>query len=359
MYLLLSSCVGFYFLSNITEQKLLRAGAPGRKLNNEIIPPPSLPKKNESKSTSNDTTSSNSSETVTKLEEKEGCPDLVHLSLVSNLPPHKGPLSNHTGIQGRQRLSTANEKRLKALEEKCKSLEEEILKKDRDLIAAQQERNLARKEAKDALSEHEAVLERTKTTLQAEFRDRYEKLRTTKGTAEELQKVTEGKAKLQEAMDKLRAKDKDSRAAIHELKEAHKSRENFLEGQVMDFKVKLATANFRIDTLVPQYGCNRSSNEVAESKEKLVNALLEMNDLMPLVKIGRDIRIRYLEKEGRADTGIELDTANSQSHIQKGNEAAHHANQMADAALFWNNFLTLEDPLGKVYTGLYGSHPTT
>jgi hypothetical protein len=113
--------------------------------------------------------------------------------VISSLPSLEGLPTESAEDDADEKPTKAEKKKLKALEERCKHLTNKVEKKNPDLRTAQQERSKAEKKTKDTIAEHKLEFARAKAALEEGFRDRYEKLRKTKGTQEELRKADQNK----------------------------------------------------------------------------------------------------------------------------------------------------------------------
>lgn len=268
------------------------------------------------------------------------------------------------------------------MQDKCKSLEEKLEKKDREVKTLQHERNLAQKEIKEVKAhlqksalEHIEVLQQTKATLHAEFNQRYQKLQHTKGTNEDLAKFKEELQRTQDALDKMKEKNKELRVRMHNLKEERKKRETELEQEVKKLQSEVREMTTRIDvSLLPQIDTLKKLSKPGPGIEDLLKTRIyslereikeakrEKERMKPLLEVGVAIRLRFLEQSRQTLRGQNVRAINQQS-IREGNQAAHNGNGTADAALFTTGILkeTLESggksELAEVFETLYCKLP--
>jgi hypothetical protein len=147
------------------------------------------------------------------------------ISMPPTMPQLGFPLNEVLRNISEPKLTKAEKKKIKSLQDRCKSLEQKLEKKERDLKATQHERNKAWKETKEAEAklaetyvQHAKIMKETKAALETEFHERYEKLSQSKGTNEELERVTLNMEKLQDIMGQRKDKNEGLRLTVHYLK---------------------------------------------------------------------------------------------------------------------------------------------
>ncbi len=108
---------------------------------------------------------------------------------------------------------------------------------------AQKETREAKSRLAQAASEYSETLNHTRVTLEAQLDERYETLRKSKATSEDLEKVKSELRNSQEAVTKLKEKNKELRCTMHNLKEEQKAQETSTQYEVESLSTKLAQAN--------------------------------------------------------------------------------------------------------------------
>ncbi|KAM0134398.1 hypothetical protein ACHAO1_005794 [Botrytis cinerea] len=135
------------------------------------------------------------------------------------------------------------------------------------------------------------------------------------------------------------------RAEYKEDAEYYKKKRNALRDE-------LESAEGDLQKMTAKYASMQSSRDAIR---KNYQELKDTHDIVgPLVKIGADIRLRFLDQA--RDTALKISRCEADMALRtNGNVAAHRGNVAADAALFNGNFIPeeYEDEAEEIFQKLY------